>query len=374
MVVVAKKIDWLTVDLYVPVMLMDYSLMNSGSYTCNKSEGLISLSNSKNSFCSSFIRIKFEIYRNPKKSPGLPCAEVTNIFDYIHQESHHHQVTKMCRILGVSRAQYYRYRSPKPSKRRAEDEDLKQRILRIFAEFKQRYGVMKIHHELNLELQPLQLRCSPRRISRLMKELDIHSVTVNKWKAASASKTKVEQRPNLLKQDFSTTGLNQKWTADMTYIQTKRNGWYYLSTIMDLHSRRIIGYSFSKKMATDLVLKTLESAVKNRTITGDLIIHTDLGSQYTSDDYNQRLTELHIRHSYSRKGCPYDNAPMESFHASLKKECVYPVPVFEDYETAAAVLFEYVHAFYNRKRIHSSLGYQTPLQVEIATLTSQMAA
>ncbi len=263
---------------------------------------------------------------------------------------------------------------PKPSKRRAEDASLKQRILRIFAEFKQRYGVMKIHHELNLELQPLQLRCSPRRISRLMKELDIHSVTVNKWKAASASKTKVEQRPNLLKQDFSTTGLNQKWTADMAYIQTKRNGWYYLSTIMDLHSRRIIGYSFSKKMATDLVLKALESAVKNRTITGDLIIHTDLGSQYTSDDYNQRLTELHIRHSYSRKGCPYDNAPMESFHASLKKECVYPVPVFEDYETAAAVLFEYVHAFYNRKRIHSSLGYQTPLQVEIATLTSQMAA
>lgn len=206
----------------------------------------------------------------------------------------------MCRILGVSRAQYYRYRSPKSSKRRAEDADLKQRILRIFAEFKQRYGVMKIHHKLNLELQPLQLRCSP---------------------------------------------------------------------------RRIIGYSFSKKMDTDLVLKTLESAVKNRTITGDLIIHTDLGSQDTSDDYNQRLTELHIpRHSYSRKGCPYDNAPMESFHASLKKECVYPVPVFEDYETAAAVLFEYVHAFYNRKRIHSSLGYQTPLQVEIATLTSQMAA
>ncbi|WP_367881157.1 IS3 family transposase [Latilactobacillus curvatus] len=106
----------------------------------------------------------------------------------------------MCRILGVSRAQYYRYRSPKPSKRRAEDAGLKQRILRIFAEFKQRYGVMKIHHELNLELQPLQLRCSPRRISRLMKELDSHSVTVNKWKAASASKTKVEQRPKLQEQ------------------------------------------------------------------------------------------------------------------------------------------------------------------------------
>nr|WP_235809424.1 IS3 family transposase [Lacticaseibacillus saniviri] len=289
----------------------------------------------------------------------------------MHQESHHHQVTKMCRILGVSRAQYYRYRSPKPSKRRAEDADLKQRILRIFAEFKQRYGVMKIHHELNLELQPLQLRCSPRRISRLMKELDIHSVTVNKWKAASASKTKVEQRPNLLKQDFSTTGLNQKWTADMTYIQTKRNGWCYLSTIMGLHSRRIIGYSFSKKMDTDLVLKTLESVVKNRTITGDLIIHTDLGSQYTSDNYNQRLTELHIRHSYSRKGCPYDNAPMESFHASLKKECVYPVPVFEDYETAAAVLFEYVHAFYNGREFIVHWATRPPYKLKLQHLRAK---
>ncbi|WP_329518170.1 DDE-type integrase/transposase/recombinase, partial [Lacticaseibacillus casei] len=143
------------------------------------------------------------------------------------------------------------------------------------------------------------------------------------------SKTKVDKRHNLRKQDFSTTGLNQQWNAEMTYIETKSNGWCYLSTIMHLHSRRIIGYSFSKKMDTDLVLKTLESAVKNRTITGDLSIHTDLGSQYTSDDYNQRLTELHIRHSYSRKGGPYDTAPMESFHASLKKEWVYPVPVFE---------------------------------------------
>lgn len=129
----------------------------------------------------------------------------------------------MCRIIGVSRAQYYRYRFPKPSKHRDEYADLKQWVLRIFSEFKQRCGVMKIPHEMK-------------------QELDIHSVTVNKWKAALVSKTKVEQRPNLFKQDFSTTGLNKKCAADMTYIQTKRNGWCYLSTIMDLHSRRIIGY------------------------------------------------------------------------------------------------------------------------------------
>ena len=127
-------------------------------------------------------------------------------------------------------------------------------------------------------------------------------------------------------------------------------------------------------MDTKLIMKTLESAVQNRTITEDLIIHSDLGTQYTSDEYNKRLNELHIRHSYSRKGCPYDNAPMESFHASLKKECVYPIPVFENYEEAASVLFEYVHSFYNRERIHSSLSYQTPLQVEITTIVNKMAA
>ncbi|WNW17397.1 MULTISPECIES: IS3 family transposase [Lactobacillaceae] len=292
----------------------------------------------------------------------------------MQQESQNYQVTKMCRVLGVSRAHYYRYKAHKPSKRSLEDKDLKQRIFRIFVEFKQRYGVMKIHYELSKELQPLQRRCSPRRVSRLMKEMDIHSIAIKKWKATSSSKQAIQQRPNLLKQDFSTTGLNQKWTTDITYIQTKRDGWCYLSTIMDLHSRRIIGYSFSKKMATKLIIKTLESAVQNRTITEDLIIHSDLGTQYTSDEYNKRLNELHIRHSYSRKGCPYDNAPMESFHASLKKECVYPIPVFENYEAAASVLFEYVHSFYNRKRIHSSLSYQTPLQVEITTIANQMAA
>lgn len=123
-------------------------------------------------------------------------------------------------------------------------------------------------------------------------------------------------------------------------------------------------------MDTDLVLKTLESAVKNRTITGDLIIHTDLGSQYTSDDYNQRLTELHIRHSYSRKGVRMIMRQWNPFTLP-SKECVYPVPVFEDYETAAAVLFEYVHAFYNRKRIHSSLGYQTPYKLKLQHLRAK---
>ena len=196
-----------------------------------------------------------------------------------------------------------------------------------------------------------------------MKELDIHSVTVNKWKAASASKTKVEQRPNLLKQDFSTTGLNQKWTADMTYIQTKRNGWCYLSTIMDLHSRRIIGYSFSKKMDTDLVLKTLESAVKNRTITGDLIIHTDLGSQYTSQDFKNLTSELNVIQSFSRKGCPYDNACIESFHATLKKEEVYQT-TYVTFEQARMALFQYIEGWYNRKRIHGSINYLTPEECE----------
>lgn len=205
-----------------------------------------------------------------------------------------------------------------------------------------------------------------------MHELELYSIIWKKY-TWHPKQQKIEERENIIDRDFSTKTINQKWATDITYIHTLRDGWLYLSSILDLHTKKIISWDLGLNMINELVIKTINRAV-DKYKPSNLIIHTDLGSQYTSDDYNQRLTELHIRHSYSRKGCPYDNAPMESFHASLKKECVYPVPVFEDYETAAAVLFEYVHVFYNRKRIHSSLGYQTPLQVEIATLTGQMAA
>lgn len=134
---------------------------------------------------------------------------------------------------------------------------------------------------------------------------------------------------------------------------------------MDLHSKMIIGYSFSKTMDTDLVLRTLDQAISNQTINGQLILHTDQGTQYTSKSYQKRLTELNIRHSFSRKGCPYDNAGIESFHATLKKELVYQCPVYPTFEAAKTSLFDSVFRFYNRQRIHSSIDYLTPFEMEI---------
>jgi len=152
-----------------------------------------------------------------------------------------------------------------------------------------------------------------------------------------------------LKQDFSTTGLNQKWVADITYLNTLEEGWVHLSTIMDLHSRRIIGYHFDLNMTTTIVEKALEDAVSKRNIGNGPILHTDLGSQCTSNKNKERLKKLTINHSYSRKGCPYDNAGMESFHALQKKEHVYQRPIYQNFEEAKVEIFSYIQGFYNNR-------------------------
>ncbi|WP_432376162.1 IS3 family transposase [Lactiplantibacillus pentosus] len=277
-------------------------------------------------------------------------------------------MSDVCRVLKIPRSTFYKNSNNHVSIQKKRRKRFRKLIKEIYFASRCRYGSPKIAKKL----QHCGEKVSEKFIGNLMHELELYSIIWKKY-TWHPKQQKIEERENIIDRDFSTKTINQKWATDITYIHTLRDGWLYLSSILDLHTKKIISWDLGLNMINELVLKTINRAV-DKYKPSNLIIHTDLGSQYTSDDYNQRLTELHIRHSYSRKGCPYDNAPMESFHASLKKECVYSVPVFEDYETAAAVLFEYVHAFYNRKRIHSSLGYQTPLQVEIATLTSQMAA
>ncbi|MFT8977338.1 DDE-type integrase/transposase/recombinase [Liquorilactobacillus nagelii] len=138
-----------------------------------------------------------------------------------------------------------------------------------------------------------------------MKQLCIRFITRKKWRPVTIKEATTQERPNLLKEDFSTNEINQKGCADITYIETQADGWCYLSTIMDLHSKMIIGYSFSQTMDTDLVLRTLNQAISNQTINGQLILHTDQGTQYTSKSYQSRLTELDIRHSFSRGSDKY---------------------------------------------------------------------
>lgn len=275
----------------------------------------------------------------------------------------------MCQLLDVPRATYHRKIKPVPTKRIQEQGLLDQRVFRLYHESDRVYGAGKIRYLLAQNFSEYR-KISIKRVQKSMKRQGLQSITIKKFKAGKPTKQLLKKYPNLLKQDFSTTGLNQKWVADITYINTLENSWCYLSTIMDLHSRKIIGYHFDRQMTTEIVEKALDDAVLNRNIAYGLILHTDLGSQYTSNEYEEKLKALNISHSYSRKGCPYDNAGIESFHALLKKEHVYQRPIYQNFEEAKVAIFSYVQGFYNNRRIHSALAYLSPSQFEQAVLAA----
>lgn len=195
-----------------------------------------------------------------------------------------------------------------------------------------------------------------------MKKAGIRSIVTKKYRPYS-SKEKVVERENLLNQDFTTTTINEKWVADIIYIHTLKDGWCYLASVLDLHSKKVVGYSFSRTMTTELVIKALKNAYETQAPKKGLIIHTDLGSQYTSEEFAKYVLSKDMKQSFSRKGCPYDNACIESFHAILKKEEIHHFK-YLDYQSAKRSLFQYIEGWYNRKRIHSSLGYKTPQEIE----------
>ncbi|PIC62558.1 IS3 family transposase [Sporosarcina sp. P13] len=280
------------------------------------------------------------------------------IIDHIEQEKENFPIQVMCEVLKVPRSTYYQsFRKVKPSYT-IENEAILARIKIIHAESKGRYGAPKIHYLLTQE----GFTASLNRVQRIMKEAEIRSTIVKKYRPTSTT-GQVEERENLLEQDFETMTINEKWVADITYINTLRDGWCYLASVLDLHTKKIIGYSFSTSMTTELVLQALSNAIAVQQPDEGLILHTDLGSQYTSEDFEKALADAKIKQSFSRKGCPYDNACIESFHATLKKEEVYQT-TYIDFETARMALFSYIESWYNRRRIHGAIDYLTPQQLE----------
>jgi putative transposase len=264
----------------------------------------------------------------------------------------------MCEVLEIPRSTYYQSLVQVESKRSQENQELLEQIRQIHDESKGRYGAPKIHQVL----LKTGFSVSLKRVQRIMKKAEIRSITVKKFRPQS-NKISVESRENVLKQDFTTTTLNEKWVADITYIHTLKDGWCYLASVLDLHSKKIVGYSFSRSMTTELVLKALDNAISVQKPAPGLILHTDLGSQYTSEDFSEAVKKLEMISSFSRKGCPYDNACIEAFHAILKKEEVHHV-TYLDYESASLSLFKFIEGWYNRKRIHSQLNFLTPQEVE----------
>lgn len=265
----------------------------------------------------------------------------------------------MCKVLKVCRSSYYKYLKKKPSNRELENKKIEKAILNIYKESKRRYGAPKINESLKV----IEITISLKRTQRIMKKLGIRSIITRKFRPMP-SKQKIEEKENVLNRDFEAKTINKKWVTDITYIHTIRDGWCYLASVMDLYSKKIIGYAMSKSIDTDLALQAVKNAIKLQKPTSPLILHSDLGCQYTSYAFKEYIERTKIiSHSFSAKGCPYDNACIESFHASLKKEEVHLVK-YLDYNTARLAIFEYIESWYNRKRIHSSIGYISPQQCE----------
>jgi putative transposase len=265
----------------------------------------------------------------------------------------------MCQTLGVAVSGYYAWRSRRPSRRATSDRALQRRITTIHAASRGVYGSPKIHQQLRQE----GWRCSRKRVIRLMRQADLRAKRQRCYKRTTRRNPAQPVAPNQLKQQFVATCPNQIWLADLTFIPTDE-GWLYLATVMDLYSRRIVGWAMAARMTDDLSQLALRMALATRPVSPQqLLHHSDQGSQYTSAAYQRLLADHQIQVSMSGVGNCYDNAPMESFFSLLKTELVY----HERYATRQAArtsIFDYIEIFYNRQRIHGALGYLTPLAYE----------
>jgi putative transposase len=264
----------------------------------------------------------------------------------------------MCSVLGVSKNGYYAWRIRDKSQQKIRKEKLTAKIKRVYLESKSIYGSPKITKVLNES----GTKVSQKTVTRYMKENNIRSKTVKKYKATTNSKHRLPVYPNLLNQQFKVDQPGKVWVTDITYVWTKE-GWLYLATVMDLFSRRIIGWQMSNRMNKELVITALERAIGRQPPKEGLIHHSDRGSQYASTDYQMILRKYHITTSMSRKGNCYDNACIESFHSIIKKELIF----HESYQTrqqAKNSIFEYIVSFYNYNRIHSTNNYMSPIAYE----------
>jgi len=272
----------------------------------------------------------------------------------IRQHEACHTVTLMCRVLTVSRSGYYAWRNRPPTDRAQANAQLAVDLHRIFDEHKGRAGAPRITKQLRAEGQ----RVGKNRVAGVMQSEQLRAKAAHKYKAATNSNHKLPVAPNLLAQDFTASAPNQKWVSDITYIATDE-GWLYLAVVLDLYSRLVVGWSMAERMTTELVSDALTMALWRRKMPKGVIVHSDRGSQYCSAAYQRLLRNNRLVCSMSKKGDCYDNAAMESWNHSLKVEAIHGER-FATREMAKAQVFEYIEVYYNRKRLHSTIGYLSP--------------
>jgi putative transposase len=276
---------------------------------------------------------------------------------------HHYQgkfhLAKMCVVLGVSRSGYYAWAKRPKSLQAQENEQLLNQIMTIYQKSRRVYGSRKVTKALHRKGQV----CGRNRVAKLMTENNLKSIRIRKYKATTNSKHNFPIAENLLAEAKAAIAApNQAVVSDITYVPTDE-GWLYLASVMDFQSKRLKGWAMGERMTRDLTIQAMRMALTRIPDAAGMIHHSDQGSQYASNEYRKLLADNQMLCSMSRKGNCYDNAWAESFNASVKMECIFPVH-YKTRQEARQSLFEYIEIFYNRYRLHSSIDYLTPEEYE----------
>lgn len=278
---------------------------------------------------------------------------------HIQQLAAEHRVTMLCALLGVARSAYYAGRGG-PSSRQKEDARLSQELEAVFIEKRRTYGRVRLTHELRARGHA----CGERRVGRLMRAKNLQARPRRRFRPQTTdSRHASPMAPNgLARRAAPPARPNEVWVTDFTYIPTGE-GWLFLAVVLDLYSRRVVGWAFGLQLTATLARTALQMALQHRRPKAGLLHHSDRGCQYASADYRALLAAHGLEASMSRSGNPYDNAAMESFYSTLKIECLHRHE-FATRAQAQAEAFAYIEAFYNRGRIHSALGYKSPVDFE----------
>ena len=263
----------------------------------------------------------------------------------------------MCRMLGVSRSGYYDWKDRAPSRRSCEDAALTSEIREVHRRSRETYGSPRVH----AELRALGTRCGRKRVERLMRQAGLQGCMRGR-RRGTTRRGKRAPAEDLVKRNFAATEVDRVWVADITYVAT-REGLLYLAFILDVHSRRIVGWAMEGHLRTEIVVNALQMAVWRRKPAPGLVHHSEQGVQYTALSFAERLREVGIQPSMGRTGSALDNAMAESFVSTLKTELVSRLE-FPSRQAARTAIFEYLETFYNTRRLHSALGYRSPADFE----------